>query len=68
MDHWTARALVTSHQDDLRRQADDHRRASQAEPGHPARPGGLRSRFTEHVGHTLVEAGLHLLATATPRP
>jgi hypothetical protein len=68
MDHWTAHALVTSHQDDLRRQAAGDRRARQAHAGRPAPAHSLRSRFTERVGHTLIEAGLHLLTTATPRP
>jgi hypothetical protein len=77
MNPWTAQALASSRHNDLRHQAADGRRGTEAK-SHPAqshqadvRQSGpatrIRSRLTEHLGHTLVEAGLHLLAATTPR-
>jgi hypothetical protein len=66
MNPWTAQALARSHHHDLRREAASARLAPAA-PRARRRPAPLRARLTEHAGHALIEAGLHLLATAAPR-
>jgi hypothetical protein len=77
MNPWTAQALAISRHNDLRHQAADSRRGTeakshqaksrQADVRQTAPATRIRSRLAEHLGHTLVEAGLHLLAATTPR-
>jgi hypothetical protein len=57
--------LVSSHT------ADIHRRAARRPAAHgleaqPAAPAARRSRLRSRIGFALVEAGLHLAATARP--
>jgi hypothetical protein len=67
MNPWTAQALAHSHHRDLHREAANAHPAPGRLPRTRRRATPLRTRLTEHAGHALVEAGLHLLATAAPR-
>jgi hypothetical protein len=66
MSYWASGTMAESHLADLRSQASQRRLAAQLPQAEPRRADAVRSRLRRWLGHTLVQAGLHLLASTGP--